>query len=275
MELAPPRAYAAPMKHRFLSLLVLTATLPALAAPTKCKGNPNVVAACYSVHGRLSIGADSVRLYLWSIGTKRMLGVTAGPRIDDADDPIWPRTLKVSPDDDVYADFEVCPFTPQRQGAMQLVCIESASHVVVKHTAAHQQQSSSTERGHILDGQFKVVSNTEDIPANVKKAFSTMTRQTSFEMANPGQAFQVTDEGTYRRLPWRRLVFAGVQGDDWFLHYERGGLAHSYYVVAFKADFHGDARFVWGCGVGESAKTLEQLRTMVATCKLADTESYW
>ena len=73
-----------------------------------------------------------MRLYLWPIGTKRMLGVTAGPRIDDADDPIWPRTLKVTPDDDVYADFEVCPFTPQREGAMQLVCIESASHVVVK-----------------------------------------------------------------------------------------------------------------------------------------------
>jgi hypothetical protein len=90
------------------------------------------VAACYSVHGRLSIGADSVRLYLWPIGTKRMLGVTAGPRIDDADDPIWPRTLPITPDDDVYADFEVCPFTPERKGAMQLVCIESASHVVVK-----------------------------------------------------------------------------------------------------------------------------------------------
>lgn len=73
-----------------------------------------------------------MRLYLWPIGTKRMLGVTAGPRIDDADDPIWPRTLKVTPDDDVYGDFEVCPFTPQRKGAMQLVCIESASHVVVK-----------------------------------------------------------------------------------------------------------------------------------------------
>ena len=81
------------MKCCFLLSLAFIAALPVLAAPTKCKGNPKVVAACYSVHGRLSIGADSVRLYLWPIGTKRMLGVTAGPRIDDADDPIWPRTL--------------------------------------------------------------------------------------------------------------------------------------------------------------------------------------
>jgi hypothetical protein len=132
LEHGVPRAYPAPMRCCFLLWLAFVVALPALAAPTKCKGNPKVVAACYSVHARLSIGADSVRLYLWPIGTKRMLGVTAGPRIDDADDPIWPRTVQVTPDDDVYADFEVCPFTLQRKGAMQLVCIESASHVVVK-----------------------------------------------------------------------------------------------------------------------------------------------
>jgi len=128
----------------------------------------------------------------------------------------------------------------------------------------------------LLDGEFKLVSTTESIPDNVKQAFSKITRQTSFAMANPGQAFQVTDEVLYRKLPWRRLVFAGVQGDKWFLHYERGGLAHSYYVVAFKADPHGDARFVWGCSTPDGAKALEQLRTMVATCRLSDdAEGYW
>jgi hypothetical protein len=125
-----------PMKPwLFLSLGVVLA-VPALAASSKCKDNPKVVAACYSVHGRLSLGADSVRLYLWPIGTKRMLGVAAGPTIDDADEPIWPHTLKVTAGEDVYADFEVCPFTPQRKGHLQLVCIESASHVVVKHVAS-------------------------------------------------------------------------------------------------------------------------------------------
>ena len=121
-----------------MSLAVIVA-VPAFAAPPKCKGNPRVVGACYSVHGRLSLGADSVRLRLWPIGTNRMLGVTAGPRIDDADDPIWPQTLKVTPDDDVYGDFEVCPFTPHRKGEMQLVCIESASQIVVKHHAFSKQ----------------------------------------------------------------------------------------------------------------------------------------
>jgi hypothetical protein len=63
-----------------------------------------------------------------------MLGVTAGPKADDADDPICPPELmKFSPDvEGVYGEFEVCPFTPERKGEMQMVCVESASNLSVK-----------------------------------------------------------------------------------------------------------------------------------------------
>jgi len=64
-----------------------------------------------------------------------MLGVTAGPRLDDADDPILPSKLKARFDSGVeaiYGEFEVCPFTPERKGAMQLVCVESATELVEK-----------------------------------------------------------------------------------------------------------------------------------------------
>lgn len=108
-------------------------SIPAFTATAKCKGNPKVVGACYTVHGRLSPGADTVTVRLWPVGTKRMLGVTGGPTLDDASFPIWPQSLGFAHgDEDIYGDFEVCPFTPQRKGAMQFVCIESASHVVVK-----------------------------------------------------------------------------------------------------------------------------------------------
>jgi hypothetical protein len=115
-------------------VLIIAGFISAVAATPKCKGNAKVVGACYSLHGRLSQGVDTVRLWLWPVGTKRMLGVTGGPTLDDADAPIWPQNLKfTSADEDIYADFEVCPFTPGREGAMQLVCIESASHVVLEH----------------------------------------------------------------------------------------------------------------------------------------------
>jgi hypothetical protein len=118
--------------ERFLVLLVMA--FPAFAAAPKCKGNPKVIGDCYSVHGRLTTGADTIRLRLWPIGTKRMLGVTAGPIPDDMDDPILPQRLRINTGDDaIYADFEVCPFTPERKGEMQMVCIESATHLVAKH----------------------------------------------------------------------------------------------------------------------------------------------
>jgi len=107
--------------------------VPAIAAQPKCKGNPQVIAACYSIHGRLRLGADTVRLWLWPVGTKRFLGVTGGPVLDDAIAPIYPQSIKFDSDTEaIFGDFEVCPFTPEKEGAMRLVCIESASHLVVK-----------------------------------------------------------------------------------------------------------------------------------------------
>ncbi|WP_446743846.1 hypothetical protein [Silvibacterium acidisoli] len=103
------------------------------AGAPRCKDNPKIVAACFMVHGRLSAGADTIQIRLWPIGTKRMLGVSDGPAINDAEHPIYPKALRF-PDGNgaIYGDFEVCPFTPKRDGEMQFVCIESASHVIVK-----------------------------------------------------------------------------------------------------------------------------------------------
>lgn len=140
--------------------------------------------------------------------------------------------------------------------------------------AAQQDQRSSIEREHFLAGQFKVVSKTGSIPSNIKQEFSKVAGEPSFAMADPRQKFQSTDVVRDRTLPWRRLLFAGVQDGKWFVHYEHGGYAHTFYVIAFKVDPHGDAHFLWGCGVGR-AKTLEQLRRMVGTCQLPDEETYW
>jgi hypothetical protein len=63
-----------------------------------------------------------------------MLGVTAGPVADDADDPIAPKQmLRFAPGDEgIFGDFEVCPFTPEQSGHMQMVCVQSVKNLVVK-----------------------------------------------------------------------------------------------------------------------------------------------
>jgi hypothetical protein len=115
------------------ALMLLVVAAPLFAAQPRCKGNSDVVAACFNVHGRLSPGADTVRLRLWPAGTHSVLGVTGGPELDDSVAPIYPANISFDKDTEaVFGDFEVCPFTPERKGAMRLVCIESASHLVVK-----------------------------------------------------------------------------------------------------------------------------------------------
>ena len=119
------------MRH-LLAIVLLV--IPVLGDQPKCKGNPEVIAACYTVHGRATFGPGTPALRIWPVGTKRMLGVTAGPRADDADEPIVPKNLLIpNGADAIYGDFEVCPFTPGRKGFMQMVCVESASHVFVKY----------------------------------------------------------------------------------------------------------------------------------------------
>ncbi len=127
------------------SIVVLTGLL-GIAAPCftqvrQCKENPKLVSACYAVHGRATFGPGTPALRIWPVGTKRMLGVTAGPVADDADDPICPQKMLqfTSGSEEIFGDFEVCPFTPKTKGAMQMVCVESASHLVVKRQGADRK----------------------------------------------------------------------------------------------------------------------------------------
>ncbi len=117
---------------------------------------------------------------------------------------------------------------------------------------------------HVLDGNFKLISTTEGIPANIKEAFVRYSRQPSFAMANPGAKYQVGDVVLDRTLPFRRLVFAGAADDRWFIHYERGGRGHGYYVIVFKVNPGTKAQLLWGGSGGSGARSLDQLRKMIA-----------
>ncbi len=79
---------------------------------------------------RARFGNGTPALRIWPIGTRRLLGVTAGPIADDADAPICPKEMLKWPAEE-YGDFAVCPFTHERPGHMQMVCVESVSHPVV------------------------------------------------------------------------------------------------------------------------------------------------
>ena len=135
---------------------------------------------------------------------------------------------------------------------------------------------SNADRDNIFKADFTVVKNTEAIPANVKQGFAEITQQPFFTMANPGREYQATDVvNRKRRLPSRRLIFAGRYGDKWFIHYERGGIGHYFAIILFSAD-GGKPRpqFLWG-GVGFSgAQNLVELRTLVTAGRFSENAYY-
>lgn len=135
-------------------------------------------------------------------------------------------------------------------------------------------QLSPDEWQHILDAQFKVISTTDGIPPNIRKAFCEITRQQSFAMANPGQNYQVGDVIFDRSLPRRRLVIAGESDNKFFIHYERGDRGVTHFVAVFKVDSSGGAQLLWGGAVANRARTLEQLRKMLAVGQFSNTENY-
>jgi hypothetical protein len=113
-------------------LFAVFIALPVASRPLTCKGNSEVIDKCFTVHGRATFGSGTPALRIWPIGTKRMLGVTAGPIADDADAPICPKEmLKFDDGIEEYGDFEVCPFTSDKPGRMQMVCVESVSNLVI------------------------------------------------------------------------------------------------------------------------------------------------
>jgi hypothetical protein len=103
-----------------------------------CK-TPENSKACYWTHGRLTAGNGTPAVRLWKVGTKRLLGIYSGPSVDryglDNEDPELPANLlrKFRPTENwVFADFEVCPLEPEKPGAMQAACIESAKNIIVE-----------------------------------------------------------------------------------------------------------------------------------------------
>ena len=113
-----------------------------------------------------------------------------------------------------------------------------------------------------LDGSFSLINDVRNLPASVLRAF-TEQGGSRLLMANPGKDFRVTDVIYDPTLPAKRLIFAGVLGDRCFVHYEQGGIGHSYVVDLFKITSKDTMKPVWRGYCGQRATNLEDLRSWV------------
>lgn len=124
--------------RRLLAITVLGAVTAVASFSTvteekSCREHPELVGKCFRVHGRLSVYNGAPALRIFNLGTKRVLGISeqrfAVPGFRNVPEEI---TSNIDHDKTLIADYVVCPFTRQRRGQMQLVCIEKVSNLEVR-----------------------------------------------------------------------------------------------------------------------------------------------
>jgi len=110
---------------------------------------------------------------------------------------------------------------------------------------------SSEDRKMLQDSsRFHEVHSTKDLPP----AVIALCADDKGKLAEPGQNWNATDAVTDPSLPWKRLIWAAVGGDFYVVHYERGGIAHSFHIlVAQFAKDNDKPKLIWS-GIGRPLK---------------------
>lgn len=121
---------------------------------------------------------------------------------------------------------------------------------------------SSEDRRVLQDSsRFHEVHSTNDLPP----AIVALCTGDNGRLADPGQKWNATDVITDRTLAGKRLIWAAVDGEYYVVHYERGGIAHTFHVlVARLAKNDAKPKVVWhavGGPLKDYAAFLDALRS--------------
>jgi hypothetical protein len=118
--------------------------------------------------------------------------------------------------------------------------------------------------------RFHEVHSTKDLPP----AVVALCVDDKGRLADPGQNWNATDAITDPTLPWKRLVWAAVGSDYYVVHYERGGIDHSFHILVAKLTKN-DAKpkIIWSA-VGSPLKNYTAFLEALRSGKLDDRTDY-
>ena len=103
--------------------------------------------------------------------------------------------------------------------------IQSLCYADVTHLPAEDRKG-------LLDAsRFHEVHATNDLPSAI---LALCDGGQDGKLAEPSQKWNATDVITDPTLPGKRLIWAAVGGDYYVVHYERGGIAHSFHILVAK-----------------------------------------
>jgi hypothetical protein len=126
----------------------------------------------------------------------------------------------------------------------------------------------------LLDGDFKIVRRVNEIPANCLSTFESSfvtingvrAKPGDVPLANPGEAFQWSDDIPEDHPPFRRLEFAGLGAAQCFIHYQSGGQPSSFCLAVIEnANQKMRVGEYW-----KRAKDLDELRRMLHRRRFQD-----
>ncbi len=92
--------------------------------------------------------------------------------------------------------------------------------------------------------RFHEVHSIHDLPSAIVKLCAE-----DGHIADPGQNWNATDAIMDPTLPAKRLIWAAIGGEYYVVHYERGGIAHTFHILIAKL-MKDDAKpkVVWSAG---------------------------
>jgi len=130
----------------------------------------------------------------------------------------------------------------------------------------------STEQRKALQDspRFHEISTTTNLPA----AVMALCADDSGRLAEPGQKWEATDVISDPTLPRKRLIWGATDGENYVVHYERGGRAHSFHVLVASLK-KGDTKpkQTWR-GVGDRLKDYSAFLAALRSGKLDDRLDY-
>jgi len=118
--------------------------------------------------------------------------------------------------------------------------------------------------------RFHEVKTTTNLPA----AVMALCADDGGRLAEPGEKWEAADVISDPTLPRKRLIWGATDGENYVVHYERGGRAHSFHVlvVSFKK---GDTKpkQTWR-GIGDRLKDYSAFLDALRSGKLDDRLDY-
>ena len=148
------------------------------------------------------------------------------------------------------------------------------SAVVTGSQAAPPAALSEALRAHLKNERLDLVTSVRGLPLGVRDGLQSLIGSETLEIAEPRAEFQATDVVVNPTLPIRRLVAAGCSTDHCLVHYERGGIAHTWHVALFHWT-PAATRFEWGGTAPGRLATIADVRKAVFSGAIKSPSRLW